>query len=111
MVEQPSTLDLVVGDETPFIRMLVDFGERLRKAGLPVGSGDLLAYCGAMAALNPGDLLDLYWAGRTTMVTRRDHIPVYDSVFRSFFLDSGGDVPEPLALVLEQSSIENQSVI
>jgi len=111
MVEQPIAQDLEVRDETPFLRMLVDFGDRLRLAGLPVGSGDLLAYCGAMAALNPGDLLDLYWGGRTTMVTRRDHIPVYDSVFRSFFLDDGGEVPKPLGLVLEQSSIENQSVI
>lgn len=112
MVEQDIAVDLVeVADEAPFVRMLVDFGEELRKAGLPVGSGDLLAYCGAMASLNPGDLLDLYWAGRTTLVTRRDHIPVYDKVFRSFFLDGGGDVPEPLKLVLKQSTIENQSVI
>ena len=34
-----------------------------------------------MAPLDPTDLLDLYWAGRTTMVTRRDQIPVYDRVF------------------------------
>jgi hypothetical protein len=111
MVDQPIVLDPEVRDEGPFVRMLVDFGEQLRVAGLPLGSGDLLAYCGAMAVLNPGDLLDLYWGGRTTLVSRRDHIPVYDSVFRSFFLDGGGDVPEPLRLALKQSSIENQSVI
>jgi hypothetical protein len=35
--------------------------------------------------LSPGDL---YWAGRATLVARRDQIPVYDRVFRSFF---GGD--------------------
>jgi hypothetical protein len=111
MVEQSLTVDLEVADETPFVRMLVDFGEGLRRAGLPLGSGDLLTYCGAMAALNPGDLLDLYWAGRTTLVTRRDHIPVYDEVFRRFFLDGGGAVPEQLKLALKQSTIENQSVI
>jgi len=111
MADQPLAVDLEVADEAPFVRMLVDFGEELRKAGLPLGSGDLLAYCGAMASLNPGDLLDLYWAGRTTLVTRRDHIPVYDKVFRSFFVDGGGDVPEPLKLALKRSTIENQSVI
>ena len=47
----------------------------------------MLTYCAAMAALDPTDLLDLYWAGRTTMVTRREQIPVYDKVFRRFFLD------------------------
>jgi uncharacterized protein with von Willebrand factor type A (vWA) domain len=112
MAEHPvTTLNLEVSDEAPFVRMLVDFGEQLRGAGMPVGSGDLLAYCGAMAALNPGDLLDLYWAGRTTLVTRRDHIPVYDSVFRSFFLNGGGNLPESLRLALKQSSIDNESVI
>jgi hypothetical protein len=111
MVDQTLPADVEVADEAPFVRMLVDFGEELRRAGLALGSGDLLAYCGAMASLNPGDLLDLYWAGRTTLVTRRDHIPVYDRVFRSFFLDGGGEVPEPLKLALKTSTIENQSVI
>lgn len=111
MVDQTLPADVEVADEAPFVRMLVDFGEELRRAGLPLGSGDLLAYCGAMASLNPGDLLDLYWAGRATLVTRRDHIPVYDRVFRSFFLDGGGEVPEPLKLALKTSTIENQSVI
>jgi hypothetical protein len=96
---------------TPFVQMLVDFGRELRLAGLPVGSGELLVYCGAMASLDPGDLLDLYWAGLTTLVTRRDHIVVYDKVFRSFFLDHGEDLPEPVKLALKQSTIENQSVI
>jgi hypothetical protein len=98
-------------DRAPFVQMLVDFARELRLAGLPVGSGDILTYCGAMASLNPGDLLDLYWAGRTTLVTRRDHIVVYDDVFRSFFLGYGGNLPEPVRRVLKQSSIENQSVI
>jgi uncharacterized protein with von Willebrand factor type A (vWA) domain len=67
-----------VPDEAPFVRLLVDFARELRSAGFPVGSGDALTYSAAMAALDPTDLLDLYWAGRTTMVTRREQIPVYD---------------------------------
>jgi hypothetical protein len=30
--------------------------------------------------------IDLYWAGRTCLITRRDDISVYDEVFYSFFL-------------------------
>ncbi len=97
--------------QAPYVEMLVDLGEALRRAGLPVGSGDILVYCGAMASLDPGDLLDLYWAGRTTLVTRRDRIAIYDRVFRSFFLDAAEALPEPVKLALKQSSIENQSVI
>jgi uncharacterized protein len=68
------------------VRTLVDFARALRTAGLAVGTGDALAYCGSLAALDPTDLVDLYWAGRTTLVTRREDIPTYDEVFRRFFL-------------------------
>ena len=74
------------------------FGHELRAAGLAVGSGDVLDYCSAMGPLDPSDLVDLYWAGRTTLVTRRDDIAVYDQVFRRFFLGGGDPVPEVLTL-------------
>jgi uncharacterized protein with von Willebrand factor type A (vWA) domain len=82
------------------VAMLVAFGGRLRDAGIAVGTGDVLTYCAAMAPLNPTDLLDLYWAGRTTMVTRRDQIPVYNRVFRAYFLGEREDVPEPVRRAL-----------
>jgi hypothetical protein len=98
-------------DRTSFIGMLVGFGDELRDAGVPVGSGDVLTYCAAMALLDPGDVLDLYWAGRTSLVSRRDHIPVYDRVFRSYFLDHPEELEGPARAILKQSLIENQSVI
>ena len=98
-------------DRTSFIGMLVGFGDQLRAAGVPIGSGDLLTFCAAMALLDPGDVLDLYWAGRTSLVARHDHIPIYDRVFRSYFLDHPDDLQEPARAVLKQSQIENQSVI
>jgi hypothetical protein len=73
------------------VGVLVAFARALRSAGLAVGSGDVLTYSAAMAVLDPADLLDVYWGGRTTLVTRRDDIPVYDEVFRAFFL--GEDAP------------------
>jgi uncharacterized protein len=82
------------------IAVLVAFAGELRRAGLAVGSGDVLTYSSAMARLDPTDLLDVYWAGRTTMVTRRDQIPTYDRVFRKFFLDEGDALPEPLRLTV-----------
>jgi uncharacterized protein len=70
---------------------LTGFGRALRAAGLSVGTGDLLVYCAALARLDPTDLVDLYWAGRTALVTRRDDLPRYDEVFRQYFL--GADAP------------------
>jgi uncharacterized protein with von Willebrand factor type A (vWA) domain len=85
-----------VPDDAPFVGLLVDFAAELRSAGLAVGSGDVLTYCAAMTPLDPSDLLDLYWAGRTTLVTRRESIGVYDEVFRRFFLAESGPVRELL---------------
>jgi uncharacterized protein with von Willebrand factor type A (vWA) domain len=85
-----------VPDDAPFVGLLVDFAAELRSAGLAVGSGDVLTYCAAMTPLDPSDLLDLYWAGRTTLVTRRESIAVYDEVFRRFFLAESGPVRELL---------------
>ncbi|HWO68931.1 MAG TPA: VWA domain-containing protein [Umezawaea sp.] len=78
--------------EHPFVGVLVGFGRALRSEGLPVGTGDTLVFCAAAAVLDPTDLADLYWAGRTALVGRRDDIPVYDEVFRRYFL--GADAPE-----------------
>jgi uncharacterized protein with von Willebrand factor type A (vWA) domain len=94
----------------PVVDALVAFGRALRTAGLPVGSGDVLTYCQAMAPLDPADLVDLYWAGRTTMVTRREHIPVYDRIFRRFFLEGTEELPEPVRQAI-QARATTQSVL
>jgi uncharacterized protein with von Willebrand factor type A (vWA) domain len=61
---------------------LTAFGRALRAEGLPVGTGRVASFCRAAALLSPGDI---YWAGRATLVARREQIPVYDRVFRAFF--------------------------
>jgi uncharacterized protein with von Willebrand factor type A (vWA) domain len=76
------------------VRVLVDFAGALRADGLAVGTGDVLTFCAAMAPLDPTDLVDLYWGGRVSLVTRRDDIATYDRVFREFFLDGAGPAEE-----------------
>lgn len=80
-----------------FVGVLVGFARALRAAGVVVGTGDADAFCAAAACLDPTDLEDLYWGGRCTLVTRHADIPVYDEVFRQYFL--GG---EPAAAELRQ---------
>lgn len=88
----------MAGNHNGFVTVLVEFGRALRAKGLAVGSGDILTYCAAMAPLDPTDLLDLYWAGRTTMVVRREDLPLYDEVFKSFFLASDAPVQKMLKI-------------
>jgi uncharacterized protein len=75
---------------TDGVGALTAFGRALRTEGLPVGTGRIASFCRAAALLSPGDL---YWAGRATLIGRREQIPVYDRVFRAFFGDA--DAPEP----------------
>ena len=86
-----------------FTGLLVGFAGELRAAGLAVGSGDVLLYCSALSLLDPSDLVDLYWAGRTTLVNSRDDIATYDAVFRRFFL-AEAQADEPLRLMLRASA-------
>jgi uncharacterized protein len=73
-----------------FVGVLVDFSQELRASGVAVGSGEVLTFCSAMAVLDPSDLIDLYWGGRTTLVSRRNDLAIYDAVFRRFFLGGSG---------------------
>ncbi len=101
MAEPPEAVTQGAGTQVagppPLTAVLVGFCAELRRAGLPAGTGDVLDYATAAAVLDPSDLVDLYWAGRVTLVTRRDAIPRYDAVFRRYFL--GAD-PGPAADVL-----------
>lgn len=93
-----------------FVGALVDFAHELRSSGLAVGSGDVLTYCSAMAPLDPSDLIDLYWAGRTTLVTRRDDIATYDEVFHRFFLGGANPGPEVL-LIRARVAAESEAML
>ena len=61
------------------VARLVAFARVLRDEGLAVGPGRVVEFCRAAAEL-PSE--DLYWAGRLTLVSRPEEIPIYDRVFR-----------------------------
>lgn len=81
-----------------FSSVLVGFARELRAAGVKAGTGDVLTYFAAMTPLDPTDLVDLYWAGRTTLVSRHEDDAVYDEVFRRYFLGAGAPAKSRLAL-------------
>lgn len=91
-------------DDASFIDLLVDFGQELRQADVVIGSGEITTYCSAVAALNPSDILDLYWAGRSTLITRRDQISIYNDVFRQFFLDVPAASEDPRITAIKTAS-------
>ncbi len=73
-------------------KTLVEFARALRGEGLPAGTGATAEFCRAASLLEP---TDLYWAGRATLVARREEIPTYDRVFRNFFGAQLTTIPMP----------------
>jgi uncharacterized protein with von Willebrand factor type A (vWA) domain len=70
------------GDPLP---PLIGLGRDLRARGLPVGTGRILTFVQAVAALGLADRDSLYWAGRATMVARHDDLEDYDEVFEDWY--------------------------
>jgi len=64
---------------------LVAFGRELRSRGLPVGTGRILTFIRAVVALGLTDRDSLYWAGRVSMIGRREDLPAYDLVFEDWY--------------------------
>lgn len=66
--------------------VFVAFARGLRTRGLDVGTGQIARYCAAVDALQVTSLTDIYWAGRSALVSRRSEGQVYDEEFLRFFL-------------------------
>lgn len=84
----------------------VAFVDRCRQEGLDVPVGSAISFLHAMGVveLAPDSL---YWAGRSTLVTRREDIGAYDIAFESFWLGRGGQSaadppPAPLGLATDE---------
>ena len=94
-----------------FSGVLIGFAAELRAAGLKVGTGDVLTYLESMTAtlLDPADLVDLYWAGKATLVSRHEDAPGYDRAFRRYFLDEGA--PAQSQLTLRPKSVKEAALV
>jgi uncharacterized protein with von Willebrand factor type A (vWA) domain len=64
---------------------LVGFGRYLRSLGLPVGTGRILSFCRAAGTIDAADPQNLFWAGRATLVSRREDFELFDEAFMSYF--------------------------
>jgi uncharacterized protein len=69
-------------------RLAVTFGRMLRGAGLDVPVGSVASYTEALGALGLDRRAGVYWAGRATLVRRPEDVPIYDQVFRAFWMQT-----------------------
>jgi uncharacterized protein len=81
----------------PGLERLVGFGRLLRRRGLPVGTGRILTFCRAVAALDRLDRKGVYWAGRLSMVARKEDLAAYDAAFEEWFPSETSEALKVLA--------------
>jgi uncharacterized protein len=66
-------------------RLVAGFVRFLRRGGLRITIAQTLTFRQALDLTGLGDGLDVYWAGRATLVIRREEITMYDAMFLAFF--------------------------
>lgn len=94
---------MAASPEAEALDRLIGFGRELRRRGLPVGTGRIVTFCRATAALGALDRTDLYWAARSTLISRRDDLEAFDAAFQAWFREG---VRVELDLPLAGSDIE-----
>lgn len=70
------------------VRHVVTFGRVLREAGLQAGPGRVADALAGLDAVQLADRDQVYWALRTTLVSRREEIEPFDRAFQAWFLRS-----------------------
>ena len=105
--------------ERPGIRLtgrLALLAASMRAAGARVGVGELLAAHRALAAVDPADRGDAYFALRATLCSRRDDLVAFDAAFAELFAPAVQQAPElpdalePAALVLPRVAVPAEEV-
>ena len=76
---------------------LVGFARYARRQGLTIGTGRVLTFCRAAAALDPFDPTNVRLAARSTLVSRHEDLAVLDALFERYFRGDVDDSKEQTA--------------
>lgn len=73
-----------MGDDA-FLQNILLFTRTLHRAGIPVGLDQRLDLLRALAWVNIGSRAQVYHACRSLLVSRREQLPLFDSIFSRFW--------------------------
>lgn len=79
--------DLALPERPRFAQNIVLFARALRRAGLPIGPGQVIAAVRAVDQAGVRRRGDLYWALQASLISQPVHRAVFDQVFRLFWRD------------------------
>jgi uncharacterized protein with von Willebrand factor type A (vWA) domain len=89
---------------TGFDELFIEFAHDLRFHGMVIGSDDVITYLSAISVLDAGDIMDVYWSGRVTLVRKKDNVPLYNKRFQAFFLEISENEPDARKVKLKSSA-------
>lgn len=81
LIEQVKSED----DFSLLLKNVVLFARLLRRAGMTIGTGQILDLTRALEVIDVGSREDFYHAARVILVGRREDLPVFDALFRVFW--------------------------
>jgi uncharacterized protein with von Willebrand factor type A (vWA) domain len=84
---------------------IAHFARILRKAGLPIGTGDILAAVRAVETVGLASRDDLFWSLHATLVRRNEHRALFSQAFELFWRDPKL-VQKAMAMLLPQVPID-----
>lgn len=94
-----------MGDEVDGAALVAALAHALRRHGVPVAVRSAVACAEAVAALGVATRVDLYWAGRSTLVHRPEDIPAWDAAFAAVLDEtvtwSAPSMRSPTALLVD----------
>ncbi|NBV03968.1 MAG: SDR family NAD(P)-dependent oxidoreductase, partial [Acidimicrobiia bacterium] len=95
IIDERDPIDLVVnnaafGTSGPFVTLDVDrlvtgFVHVLRRGGMSITISQSTLFRAALDVVGLSEGLDVYWAGRSTLVLKQEHVAMYDAMFLAFF--------------------------
>jgi uncharacterized protein with von Willebrand factor type A (vWA) domain len=88
----------------------VAFVDALRRAGIDIPVGATVTFAQALGELGVAREAHVYWAGRSTLLTKHESVPIYDRVFAAFWKGYSAGTPsvavEQLAIAIEDESAD-----
>lgn len=88
-------------------RNLVHLGRRLREAGLPVGTGQIISLFEALQTVTLDRRDDVYHTAKAVLITRPEQIPAFDVEFARFWKDLVARTP----MLLEEYLQDDEEAI
>jgi uncharacterized protein len=82
---QSNALPTEEADYRRLVDNIVLFGRMLRRAGMTVGTGQILDLTRALDVIDIGNREDVYHTARVVLVGRREDLPVFDVLFNLFW--------------------------